>query len=228
MPAGAPAPRGGPSVVSLPQTANQASSSWTRRIFGGKGKERERAQEAELALLQEEVRNRSLRIYQLEASLNSGRAEGDQLRRQLQECQIALHFDRSQLATERQLRQTTDDRLRDVELEHALQVSRLQHELDEAARQQRDPPTNGRYGSAADIQQGILESQEAARYEDWIRQERADREALQERYSRLADEAESLRKELEKKTKELSVKDQRLEWIQQRAAAFVHGEKSTP
>ena len=227
-PAGAPALRGGPSVVSLPQGANQASSSWTRRIFGGKGKEREREQEAELAFLREEARNHSNRIHQLEASLNSGRAERDQLRRQLQECQNTLHFDRSQLATERHLRQTTDDRLRELELEHALQVSRLQHELDEVVRQQIDPLTNGRYGPVPDEQQGILESQEAARYEDRIRQERADREALQERYSRLADEAESLRKELEEKTKELSVKDQRLEWMQQRVAAFVHGEKSTP
>lgn len=217
-------PRGGQSVISLPQTANNAnSSSWARRIFGGKAKDKERALEAEVqvALLQEEERNQSARISQLEASLAVERREKERLRRQLQECDDRFQLERSALLTECRRRQTVEERLRDMELAHALQISGLQHELDEARRQ------NGRLNSA-DEQRRMMASEDTATYENRIRAEREDREATQKRCSRLAEESENLRKELEEKTKELSIKDQRLEWMQQRAAAFVHGAKSTP
>lgn len=56
------------------------------------------------------------------------------------------------------------------------------------------------------------------KHEERVKQVRESQDKIQEQFTRLADEAAQMRTELEEKTEKLFFKDNRLEWMQQRAA----------
>ncbi|KAM7184517.1 hypothetical protein V8F33_012929 [Rhypophila sp. PSN 637] len=80
----------------------------------------------------------------------------------------------------------------------------------------------------AQHRRAILESAEISRYEDRIRAAEASREQMQAQFTALSGEVATLRKTLEEKDRELFVRDNRLEWVQQRAAALVRGDGDSP
>ncbi|KAK4207649.1 hypothetical protein QBC37DRAFT_379863 [Rhypophila decipiens] len=76
----------------------------------------------------------------------------------------------------------------------------------------------------AQHRRAILESAEISRYEDRVRAAEASREQMQAQFTALSGEVTTLRKTLEEKDRELFVRDNQLEWVQQRAAALVRGD----
>ncbi|KAM7218490.1 hypothetical protein V8F06_006094 [Rhypophila decipiens] len=80
----------------------------------------------------------------------------------------------------------------------------------------------------AQHRRAILESAEISRYEDRVRAAEASREHMQAQFTALSGEVATLRKTLEEKDRELFVRDNQLEWVQQRAAALVRGDGDSP
>lgn len=85
------------------------------------------------------------------------------------------------------------------------------------------PATTSLTAEQADEQRALLESAEVARYEERVRTARAERDAAQDQARGFAEEAGKLREDLDAKNRELFVKDNRLEWMQQRAAQLAKG-----
>jgi len=235
---------------------DRPNSPWAARLFGKKDKDRdkEKGLEAEATNLRQEVATKSQRIQQLESIESSLRLEiarasrhtaplpppnttqqDDEIRHlqqelqsyhsQLRDSQQQLAVATAQIEAAHRQREATEQQLHEQEMQsvqHAMALSELHTKLDEALR----------HGSGDVVRreedQAVLESEEFARYEERITQAQAERETLRVQLSKLADEAALMRSELEARNKELFIKDNRLEWMQQRAAALARGDTSSP
>lgn len=74
----------------------------------------------------------------------------------------------------------------------------------------------------------ILESEEMARYEERIRTAETSREQMAVQFTALSGELDALKERLRERETELFVRDNQLEWVQQRAAALARGDADSP
>ncbi|KAM7207856.1 hypothetical protein V8F20_001898 [Naviculisporaceae sp. PSN 640] len=89
-------------------------------------------------------------------------------------------------------------------------------------------PHSNPMSEEAQHRRAILESAEIARYEERIRTAEASREQMQTQFTSLSGEVATLKKALQEKDRELFVRDNQLEWVQQRAAALMRGDEDSP
>ena len=168
--------------------------------------------EAEVAALRSVDESKSQRIQELQQRVDHLEARNSEL-------------EASNGRVERETRerqQETRERQQEQDMAHAIRISELEHEL-EAVRQ-----NAGANRPSGTEQWDTLESLERADYEERVRRAQEDRDTIQQQFNRLVGEMEDLRKEVQKKNQELFVKDNRLEWVQQRAAALAKGDSSSP
>ncbi|KAK3384033.1 hypothetical protein B0T24DRAFT_607173 [Lasiosphaeria ovina] len=168
----------------------------------------------------------------IRSQANTIQTQGDTIR--IQEATLE-----TQIARARAL----EEQLQGLEYQHTLRISQMQHDLDEAHRQlglalertasrgdsksdssAKDTPRTsaGSIDPLPEQLQTMLEKEK--RGQGWAEKGQADTKT----FARLVDEVTGLRAELERKKKELIVKDNRLEWLQQRAAALARGDKESP
>ncbi|KAK0733224.1 hypothetical protein B0T26DRAFT_683159 [Lasiosphaeria miniovina] len=247
---------GGPSLLSLPlfggptkkEKALEAELQDLKKAHAAELRASAQSLHQQRTALQATMQTqRASQAAQRAVQLATERTQQDTIRSQgntIQTQQDTIRIQEATLETQIARARALEEQLQGLEYQHTLRISQMQHDLDEARRQlglalartasrgdsESDSSANdtprasaGSTGDPLPEQlQTLLEKEKPGQGQPEKGQ--PDAKTL----ARLVDEVTGLRAELERRKKELVVKDNRLEWMQQRAAALARGDTESP